>query len=73
MNSRGNFLKPKIKTTVLIPARGGSKGLSGKNIRLIDNKPLLAHSILDALEAQQVDRIYVTTNLVPDKFVSIVK
>jgi N-acylneuraminate cytidylyltransferase len=29
----------------LIPARGGSKGLPGKNIKLLNNKPLLHYSI----------------------------
>ena len=34
-----------------IPARGGSKGVPYKNIRPLANKPLIAHSILDAKEA----------------------
>jgi N-acylneuraminate cytidylyltransferase len=45
-----------------IPARGGSKGVPGKNIRPLADKPLIAHSILDAQEARLVDRIYVTTD-----------
>ena len=50
------------ETIAIIPARGGSKGIPGKNIKNLGGKPLIAHSILDALEAQQVDRIYVTTD-----------
>ena len=50
------------ETIAIIPARGGSKGIPGKNIKSLGGKPLIAHSILDALEAQQVDRIYVTTD-----------
>lgn len=46
----------------IIPARGGSKGIPGKNIRPLLGKPLIAHSIMDAQEAQLVDRIYVTTD-----------
>ncbi|BAQ64490.1 cytidylyltransferase domain-containing protein [Geminocystis sp. NIES-3709] len=46
----------------IIPARGGSKGIPGKNIRLLSGKPLIAHSILDAQEAQLVDQVYVTTD-----------
>jgi N-acylneuraminate cytidylyltransferase len=50
------------ETIAIITARGGSKGIPGKNIKSLGGKPLIAHSILDALEAQQVDRIYVTTD-----------
>jgi N-acylneuraminate cytidylyltransferase len=32
----------------IIPARGGSKGIPGKNIRFSSEKPLIVHSILDA-------------------------
>jgi len=32
----------------LIPARGGSKGLPRKNVRLLDGKPLTAHGTLQA-------------------------
>ena len=35
----------------IIPARGGSKGLPGKNIRLLDGKPLIQHTIEAALNA----------------------
>ncbi|WP_414550946.1 cytidylyltransferase domain-containing protein [Anabaena sp. CCY 0017] len=51
-----------MEIVVVIPARGGSKGIPGKNIRPLADKPLVAHSILDAQEAQLVDRIYVTTD-----------
>ena len=46
----------------IIPARGGSKGVPGKNLRPLAGKPLIAHSILDAQAAHLVDRIYVTTD-----------
>ena len=29
----------------IIPARGGSKGVKGKNIKLLGNRPLIAHTI----------------------------
>ena len=48
--------------TVIIPARGGSKGLPGKNIRNLANKPLIAHSIINAKEAKVVDKVYVSTD-----------
>jgi CMP-N,N'-diacetyllegionaminic acid synthase len=49
-------------TVAIIPARGGSKGVPRKNVRSLVDKPLIAHSILDAKEAKLVDRIYVSTD-----------
>ena len=46
----------------IIPARGGSRGLPGKNIRELANKPLIAHSIINAKEARFVNRVYVSTD-----------
>ena len=46
----------------IIPARGGSKGIPRKNVRLLDDKPLIAHSILDCKEAKFVDRVFVSTD-----------
>ena len=34
-----------MKTYAIIPARSGSVGLADKNIKLINNKPLLSYSI----------------------------
>ena len=34
-----------MKTIFLIPARGGSKGIPGKNVKLLNGKPLLHYSI----------------------------
>lgn len=39
-----------MSTLYLIPARGGSKGVPGKNIRLLGGMPLIAHSIKTALQ-----------------------
>ena len=46
----------------VIPARGGSKRLPGKNTRLLGGEPLLVHSIKFALEASPVDRVVVSTD-----------
>ncbi len=46
----------------IIPARGGSKGIPGKNIRLVAGKPLLAWSIEHALEAPSIRRVVVSTD-----------
>jgi CMP-N-acetylneuraminic acid synthetase len=46
----------------LIPARGGSKGLPGKNIRPLAGLPLIAWTIRAAQGARSIDRIVVTTD-----------
>lgn len=50
------------KTAVVIPARGGSKGVPGKNIRYLRGKPLIAYSIEQALASPLVDVVYVSTD-----------
>jgi CMP-N-acetylneuraminic acid synthetase len=46
----------------VIPARGGSKGLPGKNIKLLNDKPLIAWSIEAALQSKKIDRVIVSTD-----------
>ena len=46
----------------VIPARGGSKRIPRKNIRLFHGKPIIAYSILSAIESQCFDRIVVSTD-----------
>lgn len=46
----------------LIPARGGSKGLPGKNLKMLRGKPLIAYTIEAALNASCVQRVIVTTD-----------
>lgn len=46
----------------LIPARGGSKGIPGKNIKMLAGHPLIAYSIMAAQQASHVDRIVVSTD-----------
>ncbi len=43
-------------------ARGGSKGLPGKNIRLLGGKPLIAWSIEHALADNRISRVIVSTD-----------
>lgn len=45
-----------------ILARGGSKGVPGKNIRLIGGKPLIAHSIAQALASELFERVAVSSD-----------
>lgn len=46
----------------LITARGGSKGIPGKNIKVMAGKPLIAWSILAAQQARAVQRVVVSTD-----------
>ena len=46
----------------IIPARGGSKGLPRKNVRLLAGKPLIAYSIEAAKACAYVDRVIVSTD-----------
>jgi len=46
----------------LIPARGGSKGLPGKNIKLLNGKPLISYAIDSALKVKTIDRVIVNTD-----------
>jgi CMP-N-acetylneuraminic acid synthetase len=46
----------------VIPARGGSKSVPGKNIRAVGGKPLLAWSIEVARQVSEIDRIIVSTD-----------
>lgn len=43
-------------------ARGGSKGVPRKNIRLLAGKPLLAHAIETALSSEWIDQVVVSTD-----------
>ncbi len=51
-----------LQTLAVIPARGGSKGVPGKNIRLLDGKPLIAYTIETALQTAAVNRCIVNTD-----------
>lgn len=50
-----------MNTVAIIPARGGSKGIKRKNLVDFQGKPLVAHSIIHALESKIVDRVIVST------------
>jgi pseudaminic acid cytidylyltransferase len=55
----------------VIPARGGSKRIPRKNIREFAGKPLIAHSIVAALESGLFDHVVVSTDDVEIAQVSI--
>ena len=49
-------------TVALIPARGGSKRVPGKNIRALFGRPLLAYTIAAAVESTEFDHILVSSD-----------
>ncbi len=51
-----------MRYLALIPARGGSKGVPGKNLRLVGGRPLLAWSISQALACSRINRTIVSTD-----------
>lgn len=51
-----------MKAIAFIFARGGSKGLPGKNIRQLSGKPLIAWSIEHALAVKRIERVIVSTD-----------
>lgn len=46
----------------IIPARGGSKGIPRKNIRLLNGKPLIAYTIEQARQTPAISRVVVSTD-----------
>lgn len=50
------------KLKVVIPARGGSKGVPRKNIKILNGRPLIAYPILEALNCKNVSKVYVSTD-----------
>lgn len=55
----------------IIPARGGSKGIKGKNIIDLEGKPLIGYTLEAALSSKLLDKVAVSTD--SDKIASVVK
>ncbi|MFC1544733.1 cytidylyltransferase domain-containing protein [Gemmatimonadota bacterium] len=55
-------LVEKTKNLAIVMARGGSKGLKDKNLRLLNGYPLLAYSIASALASNLINRVILTTD-----------
>ena len=50
-----------MRTLAIIPARGGSKGVPGKNLRPLAGRPLLAYTADAARESRRLSRVIVST------------
>lgn len=51
-----------MKVIAIIPARGGSKGVPGKNKRILDGKPLISYSIETAIQSNMFSAIVVSSD-----------
>lgn len=51
-----------IRTVGIVPARGGSKSIPGKNIKLLAGNPLLFYTIDEARKSKYIDRLIVSTD-----------
>lgn len=51
-----------MKVLGVVTARGGSKGLPGKNLKPLAGKPLIAHTIAAAVASNALDRIILSTD-----------
>ena len=51
-----------MKILAIIPARAGSKGIPNKNIRILNGKPLIYYSIMNALSSNYITDIIVSTD-----------
>jgi CMP-N,N'-diacetyllegionaminic acid synthase len=61
----------KMNILAIIPARGGSKGIPGKNIKKINGKPLLQYTINASLNSKFISKTIVSTD--DDKIAKIAK
>lgn len=51
-----------MKLTAIIPARAGSKALPNKNKIMLFGKPMIAHTLIAAMNAKSIGRIWVSTD-----------
>lgn len=58
------MMKNNLEIMSIIPARGGSKGLPGKNLADLGNMPLIAHSVNAARDCRWINRVVVSTDSV---------
>lgn len=60
-----------MKNLAVITARSGSKGLKDKNIKILNEKPLMAYTIEAALQSDMFQEVYVSTD--SEKYAEIAK
>ncbi|SIN95353.1 acylneuraminate cytidylyltransferase [Agromyces cerinus] len=58
----GASARTTARATAIIPARGGSVGLPGKNLARVGGVPLIVRAVHAALAAERIDRVVVSTD-----------
>ncbi|MDC3346158.1 acylneuraminate cytidylyltransferase family protein [Schleiferiaceae bacterium] len=51
-----------MKNIALIPLRGGSKGIPGKNLKKLNGTPLCSYAITAALKAQLINEVWISSD-----------
>lgn len=51
-----------MRNIALIPLRGGSKGIPGKNLKELNGKPLCSYAINAALNSKKIDEVWVSSD-----------
>ncbi len=51
-----------LEVLALVPARGGSKSMPRKNLRVLGDKPMVVHAIDHGLQASSINRVILTTD-----------
>ena len=54
-------MKKKYKILAVVSARGGSKGIPGKNLKKLNNKPLLSYTLSTLTKIKEIDNIIVSS------------
>ncbi len=62
MKSKAKFKKNKPKILGIIPARGGSTRIKNKNVKLLNNKPLIYYTIKESLNSKYISDVCVTSD-----------
>jgi CMP-N,N'-diacetyllegionaminic acid synthase len=55
-------IKKKYKILAVVSARGGSKGVPGKNLKKLNNKPLLSYCLNTLLKIKEIDKIVLSSD-----------
>ena len=64
-------MKKKYKIVAVVSARAGSKGIPNKNIKLLNGKPLILHSLKSLLKVKEIDRVVLSSD--SEKILNVAK
>jgi len=71
LKNQSMIITKKYKILGVVPARGGSKGIPQKNIKLLLGKPLIAYTIIEALKSKLLTKVIISSD--DRKIIRIVK